>query len=127
MKIDPNTDIERGHEMVLCEGGSIRLFSGERTSVADLGSSKSAFQAFCRSLDPNKSFIVALVPEDADRPVFFKARDVSRTFGIHMQAPIDTAESARATWADYVQSKQHIGAFEKESNGHSLRAAGTGG
>lgn len=108
MKIDPNSDIERDSVLVLCEEGAVLLHTGRKTTMDKLDQASSAFQVFCRGLDPNKCFIVALIPEDSDREVFFKAREVCRSVGVHIQAPVDTAESHRALWADYVESKKHL-------------------
>lgn len=105
MKIDPNRDIELSHELVLCQSGAVVLHTGERTALGDLERADSPFQRFCRGIDPNRCFIVALVPEDSDRAVFFRARDLAQAMGVHMQAPIDTPENARQSWAQYVESK----------------------
>lgn len=106
MKIDPNSDVDRSHEMVLCERGHVRLHTGEQTPASELGRESSAFQRFCRALDPNRTWILALVPDDADRPVFFRAREACRPIGIHIQAPVETAEAMRTTWNEYLSSKR---------------------
>lgn len=107
MRIDPNQPVDYHQECVCCEGGKILLFDGTSTEISELGLTESAFGEFCRSLDPNKCFIVAFIPNDADREVFFRAREVARDVGIHMQATIDTAERHRALWENYKTMKQY--------------------
>jgi len=115
MKIDPNQPIEYRVEYILCEGGKAVLYDGGSTALDELERDGSAFQKFCRSLDPNKCFIEALIPNDADRQVFFRARDAAQKIGMHMQAPVDTPERLYRRWKDYLKSKQYADAKEKES------------
>ncbi len=106
MKIDPNLAVDMHTEYVLCERGQVSLHDGSATARAELGQETSAFTKFCRSLDPNKCFIVALIPEETDKQVFFRAREVASELGIHMQAPVDTPERLRSQWEAYRQMKQ---------------------
>jgi len=115
MKIDPNQPIEHRVEFILCEGGKIVLHDGGSSALDELERDGSAFQKFCRSLDPNKCFISALIPNDADRQVFFKAREAAKKSGIYMQALVDTPERHYKMWKDYIKSKQYADANEKES------------
>jgi hypothetical protein len=80
-----------------------------------LGDEASAFRKFCRTLDPNKCFIVALIPDDADHDTFFRAREVANEVGLHMQAPVDTPERHRRLWESYRQMKQFSTAAGEES------------
>lgn len=101
MIVDPNEAVAKQIEYVLCEDGSVELHDGTRTPEETLSDPESAFRRFCRSLDPNRTFIVALVLNDTDREVFYKARTTAGQDGIHMQAPLDTPEQHRAMWARY--------------------------
>lgn len=112
MKIDPNLPLQLHQELVLCEDGSIFLFDGASTSQAALGDEESHFKKFCRSLDPNTCFISALIPNDADRDVFFRAREVAGEVGIHMQATVDTPESHRRLWENYKRAKHYSQTIE---------------
>lgn len=117
MKIDPNQPIEYRVEYILCEGGKAVLHDGSSSTLDELERDGSAFQKFCRSLDPNKCFIEALIPNDGDRQVFFRARDAAQKIGMHMQAPVDTPERLYRRWKDYLKSKQYADAKEKEKEG----------
>ncbi|NUN98721.1 MAG: hypothetical protein HUU16_21405 [Candidatus Omnitrophica bacterium] len=52
---------------------------------------------------------MALIPDDKDHPVYFKARDVARGIGVHMQAPVETPEAKKRLWETYVLSKRLAG------------------
>lgn len=106
MKIDPNQPVEFRQECVLCEDGQVVLFDDSRTPEAELDREESAFQKFCRSLDPNKCFISAFIPNDSDKGVFFKAREVALSVGLHMQATVDTPERHRTLWDRYQTMKR---------------------
>ncbi len=116
MKIEPNGYIGQHAEYVLCEVGQVVLHDGARVPIAELGSGENAFTQLCRSIDPNKCFIVAIIPNDADRDVFFKAREVASGAGIHMQATVDTPERLRGTWESYRESKRLRSALEETVN-----------
>ncbi|BCG62929.1 MAG: hypothetical protein methR_P0608 [Methyloprofundus sp.] len=107
MNIDPNISIEHQSAYVLCEQGKVLLHNGSSISQLTLQDENSAFIHFCRSLNPNKCFISALIPDDADKNVFFKARDVAHAEGIHMQANVDRPEQLRKVWGDYLIYKSH--------------------
>ncbi len=107
MKIEPNGYIGQQAEYVLCEVGQVVLHDGARVPMADLGIGENAFTQLCRSIDPNKCFIVAIIPNDSDRDVFFKAREAASGAGVHMQATVDTPERLRGTWENYKESKRH--------------------
>ena len=96
----------------MCQGGGVELFDGSRTEGHRLAEPDSAFHRFCSALDPNKCFISALIPEDADRHVFFAARDVASSIGIHMQSTVDTPERHRSLWQRYQEMKQLGGSDE---------------
>ncbi len=106
MKIDPNQTIESHPEYVLCEKGCVVLASEQTTQHAALAQPGSAFTTFCESLDPNRCFIIALIPDDADRDVFFTAREIAQDIGVHMQAIVEKPEIQRRRWAAYLQAKQ---------------------
>lgn len=106
MKIDPNQAVNFRAEMILCEGGQVALPGGETTRESELADPASAFHRWCAQLDPNQCFIQALIPADADRSVFFRARDVAEQIGVHMQAPVDTAQRLRTIWREYVRMKK---------------------
>jgi hypothetical protein len=101
MLIDPNHPIGQQVEYVLIEPDRIELPNGTHVDVTGLDDDKSQFHQFCRSLDPNRCFIQALIPDDTAKSVFFKARDCAAVLGIHMQALVDTPERHRQTWQNY--------------------------
>jgi hypothetical protein len=106
MKVDPNKSVNTSYELVLCERGAIRCFDGSVTVMEDLDTPHLAFRELIKSLDPNKTFILALLPEEADRPVYFAARDVSQSCGVGMQAEVETPERCHALWESYCRTKQ---------------------
>ena len=110
MKVDPNQPVDFRQEAVLCERGGVVLHDGASTPASEVEEEESAFKRFCRSLDPNKCFIVAFIPDDADRHVFFAARESARSMGLHMQATVDTPERLRALWETYKTMKQYADA-----------------
>jgi hypothetical protein len=112
MKVDPNNPIGQYAEYVLCQAGAVVIHDGERTPREALGTAGSAFERFCRSLDPNRCFIIALIPDDADRDVFFTAREVCRGIGPHMQAPVDTPDHHNAQWSNYLAAKRAADAVQ---------------
>ncbi len=101
MIVDPNEAVSQEVEYVLCEDGDAVLHNGARTPLAQLSDPESAFRRFCRSLDPNKTFILALVLDDADREVFYQAKAAAKQDGLHVQAPLDRPETLRAQWSNY--------------------------
>jgi hypothetical protein len=115
MKIDPNSAVEMRTEYVLCEGGRVLLHDGSSTARDELGTAGNGFDAFCRSLDPNKCFIVALIPDDGDRAVYFRAREIASGIGIHMQAPVETPLRLRSQWDNYCRMKQLPSITEDDS------------
>jgi hypothetical protein len=106
MKVDPNRDVGMTQEYILCEGGRVVLHDGSSTERSQLSAEDSAFQKFCSTLDPNRCFIVALIPDDADRSVFYRARELAAQRHIHMQSPVDTKEHLMGLWRRYRQMKQ---------------------
>jgi hypothetical protein len=108
MKVDPNQPIEFQMECVLCEGGKVILADDSCTPLPQLINEHSAFKKFCQSLDPNKCFIAAIIPDDTDNDVFFKAREVANEIGLHMQALVDTPENHRKQWRYYKESKRFV-------------------
>jgi hypothetical protein len=106
MIVDPNSAVGSQIEYVLCDEGSVELHDGSRTPREALSEPESAFRRFCRSLDPNRTFIVALVLGDSDREVFYEARTIADQDGLHMQAPLDTPEHHRAIWAQYQATRR---------------------
>jgi hypothetical protein len=121
MKIDPNQPINYRQESVLCENGQVFLYDGSSTPLAELGHDESAFRKFCQSLDPNKCFIAALIPNDADRDVFFRAREVARSESLHLQATIDTPKRHRQMWENYKLVKQAASDQNKETGENHVR------
>jgi hypothetical protein len=107
MKIEPNHTVDFRQECVLCEEGKVFLFDDSNTGIADLGAEDSSFRKFCQSLDPNRCFILALIPNDDDKEVFFKARRVADEVGLYVQATVDTPESHRALWESYKHMKKY--------------------
>lgn len=106
MKVDPNQAVNLHHEVVLCEGEGVTVPGGEHTAHDALSDPDSPFGRFCRTLDPNRCYLVALVPDDADRVAYFRAREAARAAGIHMQAPVETPETLRSIWEAYLQSRR---------------------
>ena len=106
MKVDPNQPVDYQAECLLFDMGEVVLHDDSRTPRALLEDEESAFQQYCRSLDPNKCFLMAIIPHDADRDVFFEAREVAARLGLHMQAMVDTPESHRSRWQVYKKSKE---------------------
>jgi hypothetical protein len=104
VKVDPNQAVDLQQEFILCAEGCVACHDGSRTPLADLDGAN-AFRDFCSSLDPNKCYIVALLTSEADREVYFRARDVARRLGVHMQAPVETPERVREMWEAYVSLK----------------------
>ncbi|HET6978681.1 MAG TPA: hypothetical protein VFI24_20285 [Pyrinomonadaceae bacterium] len=107
MKIEPNHTVDFRQECVLCEEGKVFLFDNSNTGIADLSAEDSSFRKFCQSLDPNRCFILALIPNDNDKEVFFEARQVADEVGLHIQATVDTPERHRALWENYKNMKQY--------------------
>ncbi len=106
MKIDPNLPVDMHSELILCEGGKIVLHDGTAAAQAELDREGGPFLRFCGALDPNRCFLVALILDDADKTVFFKAREVAGEKGIHVQAPVDTPARLRAQWDAYLRLKR---------------------
>ena len=106
MKVDPNLAVGVIQECVLCDDGRIVMYDGSVATREDLNDPDGAFLRFCGTLDPNRCYIRAVIPNDADRPLFFEAREVARSAGLHMQSSLETPERHRAMWNAYVQSKQ---------------------
>jgi len=100
MKIDPNSAILR-QECVLIEGGEIVLADGGVTTAADLGRPDNPFRAWLGKLEENLCYVAAFIPDDADRDLFYQARDVARGAGRHMQATVDPPDEQRRRWALY--------------------------
>jgi hypothetical protein len=98
MVIEPNSPIDYVQECVLCADGAVITHDDRRTPLTELENETSGFKQLCRSMDPNKGFIVGFVPNDADRPVFFKAREVARSIGLHMQANVEEPDEQRRQW-----------------------------
>jgi hypothetical protein len=115
MKIDPNQPILLIRECVLCQDGRVLLHDGRSTPEADLDHEGNAFRDFCGSVDPNRAFIAAFIPEDTDREVFFRARNVALQMGRHMQSTVETPEQQIKHWAHYVAAKRTADAGEEES------------
>lgn len=105
MKIDPNRAVGMEQECVLCESGFVVLHDGARSSLEELERNDSAFRRFCGTIDPNRCYLLALIPDDRDREVFFRARDVARRMGIHMQATVEKPEELAARWQQYRELK----------------------
>jgi hypothetical protein len=106
MKIDPNFAVQLKAEHVLCSGLAVVLWDGQVVPEKLLDEDHGAFAGFCRSLDPNRCYIAACIPDDSDRPVFFRAREVARRRGLHMQASVDTPEHHRQQWQAYCDAKR---------------------
>src|SRR2546423_1070286 len=123
MKVDPNQPVDFRQEAVLCERGGVVLHDGTSTPASEVEDEESAFKRFCRSLDPNKCFIVAFIPDDADRHVFFAAREAARGLGLHMQATVDTPERLRALWETYKTMKQYSDAESDDSDAANVSHA----
>jgi hypothetical protein len=115
VKVEPNLAVGMIQEYVLLERGAILTFDGGRTTAADVGNPRSAFARFVASLDPNRCFIIALIPDDSDRDLYFAARDVASAAGMHMQAPVERVSQQRQVWDHYLVSKRSASAGE-----HSL-------
>jgi hypothetical protein len=106
MKVDPNQAVDMHHEMVLCEAGRVELADGSLVRQTELSTPDNPFAAFCKSLDPNKCFILALVPDDADKEVYFQARSAANALGIQMHAPLEEPERCRKMWESYLVVKR---------------------
>ena len=106
MKVDPNRAVLMKTEYVLCEDDRIVLHDGQSVQRGSLEDGKNAFALLCRGLDPNQTFISAVLVDKRDMDVFLQAREVARAAGRHMQALVDTPENLRQQWERYVQSKQ---------------------
>jgi hypothetical protein len=119
MKIDPNFAVQLERESVLCTGSTVVLWDGQVVPDSELATDGGPFASFCKSLDPNRCFIDACVPEDEDRVVFFLARDVAKRFNLHMQASVDTPERHHLHWRVYCENKRQKAQSRKE------RAAGS--
>ena len=124
MKVDPNHPVNSSVEQVLIEADRILLADGSSCSLQELDKAENPFVGFCKSLDPNLCFISALIPDDAGRELFFKARTLAETAGIHMQAPVDTPDRLRRTWDRYCISVRHrVQEEQKEKAAASENAA----
>jgi hypothetical protein len=106
MKIDPNTGVQQQAVYILCEAGAVVLHDDTRIPAAELSSDAGRFIEFCRTLDPNKNFIVALVPVETDRSIFYDARDAAQELKLHMQAPMDRASALQSMWTNYKRVKK---------------------
>ncbi len=109
MRIDPNMAVDLTQEHVLIENGVIYLHDGQSVSADSLGAPGNAFAAFCRTLDPNKSFISAFVPRVEDQELFFQARTHAAEIGVHMQATVEKPDRQRRLWQAYVEMKSIAG------------------
>jgi hypothetical protein len=126
MKIDPNLPVQLVQECVLCESGRIVLHDGGSTMETDLGRDDSAFHSFCATVDPNRAYITAFIPYDGDRALFFRAREVARRLGRHMQATVETAERQSSLWRSYVAMKWTAKTADRKPNGNGDKAPGQG-
>jgi hypothetical protein len=102
MKVEPNQSVDTSFECVMCHQGSVLLPDGTTTPKAELVATDSAFRAFCRRWDPNKTFLLAYVPTEGDKETFFIARRVAQEEGLHMQAPVEPSELCWERWSDYL-------------------------
>ncbi len=101
MIVDPNRAVGMEAKLILCRAGQVELRDGTRIDAADVGADAGPFAEYLRSVDPNTQFLIALIPDRSDEPVYFRARDVSRQMGVHMQAPVETPEALERQWEDY--------------------------
>lgn len=114
MKVDPFSPPMQKCEYVLCENGAVILHDESSTTQGDLLLDDTPFAEFCKSLDPNSTFLTALVPRDEDRPVFFAARDAVGRFNLHMQSTLEKEEQVRRMWDSYRESKRFESAEEAQ-------------
>lgn len=109
MIVDPNTDIGMQPHFVLCQQGHLERKGAPPFPEEDLGSPEGPFLLWLRSLDPNRTFLIALIPDRADEGVFFRAREIAASCGIHMQAPVETSGVLRARWEAYLRVEEISG------------------
>jgi hypothetical protein len=98
-------------EFIWCENGRVELYDGSSTPTESLPSKDSSFMRFCKGLDPNRYYISALVPQEgphaeANRDLFFRARDAARSVHIHMQAQIEPREALQRFWEHHKLMKK---------------------
>ena len=106
MIVEPNSPIDYVQEYILCEEGAVQTVDGRITPLDDIDRDGSGFKELCKGMDPNKGFIIALVPKDEDRPVFFRAREVARDIGLHMQGTLERPDTQRVQWETYLQMRR---------------------
>jgi hypothetical protein len=106
MIVEPNSPIDYVQECVLCEEGAVLTADGRITPLDDIDRDGTGFKDLCKSMDPNKGFIMAFVPKDTDRPVFFRAREVARSIGIHMQGTLEQPDTQRLQWETYKRMRE---------------------
>lgn len=85
----------------MCRDGSVEMDDGVKVSLAELNSSGNAFERFCKTLDPNTCYIGAYLPFRADEEVFYRARDLASSLGVHMQATVEKADTQIRYWDHY--------------------------
>jgi hypothetical protein len=105
MKVEPNIAVGMRQEVILCEPGQVVLHNGTTIAQSKLGDAGGAFIRFLKTLDPNKSFILGLVDIEnaAGKAVFYRAKEVARQNGIHMQGDVSPYSEQLALWQHYKQ------------------------
>lgn len=124
MKIDPNRPVNLIQVCVLCADGQVVLHDGKTSPPDELDREGSAFRELLRKLDPNRHYITAFILDDADRDVFFRAREVARqSGGRHMQATVETPDRQRSLWESYKTMKRMADAEVAKDDGEDFDAS----
>ena len=86
MKVEPPKDIGMEAVTVLVHKGKVELLTGENLSENELKVQGNAFDKLCATLDPNVTYINALLPDHIDSPLYFSLRSRGINNGIHVQS-----------------------------------------
>jgi hypothetical protein len=107
MIVDPNVAIETYFELISCRIGQVALPDGSLVDDEALNVEDGLFAAFCRSLDPHRCFLVALIPAGgAVEATYFKAREAAQRFGLSVQSHLAPPEECEGIWQSNLEAKR---------------------
>jgi len=108
MKVEPHVPVDLRQESVLCEARQVVLYDGSASPENALEEPTGEFMKFLKTLDPNKTFILAFMDiEDSQaKGVFYKAQQVAHKIGVHMQGTVAPYEQQLAGWENCKKVRQ---------------------
>ncbi len=108
MKVEPHVPVDLRQESVLCEAHQVVLYDGSASPESGLDEPTGGFMKFLKTLDPNKSFILAFmdIENSQAKEVFYQAQRIARKIGIHMQGTVAPYEEQLAGWENCRKVRQ---------------------